>query len=106
MDKSEIIADSNHFTRKMRLKHHFHDASDNTTQDKSTQDNAKPNMSEFGIKSQAISKIWTPKPGANKHLDEFCDSVTNHLALTPTRIDKDNLSADERTALKNFQKKY
>lgn len=61
-------------------------------------------MSQFGIKSQAISSAWTPEAGANQHLDEFCDSITNHISLIPQRTDKDNLSPDERAALKDFQK--
>ena len=61
-------------------------------------------MLKFGIKSQAIPNAWIPEAGVNQHLDEFCASITNHIALIPQRTDKDNLSPDERTALKDFIK--
>ena len=42
-------------------------------------------MLKFGIKSQAIPTAWIPEAGVNQHLDEFCASITNHIALIPQR---------------------
>ena len=118
LDKTETSADTNHFTAKMRRhKYHFDNQPANfntsignpptpTSSNPSTKDSkiSRPNMLKFGIKSQAIPSAWIPEAGVNQHLDEFCASITNHIALIPQRTDKDNLSPDERTALKDFIK--
>ena len=118
LDKTETSADTNHFTAKMRRhKYHFDNQPTNsntsignpptpTSSNPSTKDSkiSRPNMLKFGIKSQAIPTAWIPEAGVNQHLDEFCASITNHIALIPQRTDKDNLSPDERTALKDFIK--
>ena len=64
-------------------------------------------MSDYGIKSQSIPrgpKLWTPDPGCNPQLDEFCDSITNHTARIPFKSAHDNLPPGERAALKSLSK--
>ena len=98
MEKIEALADTESFTRKMRLKDFFHNRGPNH---KSTN---KSDMSRYGIKSQAIPSLWTPSGGTNTQLDEFCTSMHNHISLTPSTASYDNLTPGERAELNQFSK--
>ena len=103
LDKTSMKADAAHFTRKMRLHDYYHNK---PPRENDTEKNGKPkpDMAQFGIESQLIPRFWTPPSGTNQPLDEFCDSITNHIGLIPQRATQDNLTSSEREALKFFIK--
>ena len=93
MDETNNIVDTNKFTRKMRLKEYF--------KDNESSNEIKEN---YGVVSQAIPTFFTPHPGRNAQLDEFCISVSNHVSSLPKSSPHNNLSKGECDALKNFSK--
>jgi hypothetical protein len=78
------------FNRNLRLKLHFHD---------------KPSYQPTTIEPPKIHKsLWTPHKGANKHLDNACNMLSE-LAISqkPTRPSFSNLNHEEHEALKQLK---
>ena len=82
-DWTEVRADFNEFSRRMRLLEYFHDHPPQT------------NPNPFRPKS-----TWTPPPCRDAALDTFLDAVEHDLLnVTPAPV-RDNLTARERNACK------
>ena len=80
----------------MRLKEYFYDPNVDNIKNESQE------TTNYNLKSQKIDLLWTPNQGRNKQLDEFCCSVENYTTNFPKNAKHDNISTDERLALKNF----
>ena len=101
VDNSKIASDTYLFNRKMRLKEYFYDQSLENIQNLN---NSSQENQTYKLKSQKIDSLWTPKPGRNKQLDEFCCSIQNYTSNIPQSTKHDNISLEERQALDNFRK--
>ena len=85
IDWTQVKADINDFSRRLRLKEYFFDP----------QNNRDFNPNPFRLKS-----TWCPPPNREPVLDIYIDSVERDImSAKPTRI-RDNLTKRERQALK------
>ena len=88
IDWTQVKADINDFSRRLRLKEYFFD----------TQNNRDFNPNPYRLKS-----TWCPPPNREPVLDIYIDSVERDImSAKPTRI-RDNLTKRERQALKKLR---
>ena len=102
IDWNEINADLAEFKRRLRLKHYFHEKTG--TEDDST-DNSTHSDTDQMTKRYKKTINWTPPRNLDPSLDSYIDNVEDNIKnIQPTRI-SDNLTKDERTALKTLAKR-
>ena len=93
-DLAGLEKDVKEFCRRLRLKEYFYESDENDTLDEDSRPLAR-NKSN-----------WNPKPKRNKMLDSCIDSLTTstkELSQCHIKPCKDNLSKEERIALKQLQ---
>lgn len=94
-DLRSLEKDVKEFCRRLRLKEHFYDSEDQDESSDETDDPLVRNKSN-----------WNPKPKRNKLLDSCIDTLTKstkELGQQNVKSCKDNLSKEERNALKRLQ---
>ena len=88
---AELSADINDFTRRMRLKEYFHDHNNST----------QPNEhNPFHNKSS-----WTPPTDRDPALNTYVDAIKHDILTVNRNHITDNLTKDERQALRNLKKR-
>ena len=88
---AEVSADINDFTRRMRLKEYFHDHNNST----------QPNEhNPFHNKSS-----WTPPTDRDPALNTYVDAIKHDILTVNRNHITDNLTKDERQALRNLKKR-
>ena len=88
---AELSADIKDFTRRMRLKEYFHDHNNS----------AQPNEhNPFHNKSS-----WTPPTDRDHALNTYVDAIKHDILTVNRNHITDNLTKDERQALRNLKKR-
>ena len=88
---SEVSADINDFTRRMRLTEYFHDYNNASN----------PNQTNpFHNKSS-----WTPPTNRDSALNAYIDAIKHDISISNLNHITDNLTSHERQSLRNLKKR-
>ena len=88
---SEVSADINDFTRRMRLTEYFHDYNNASN----------PNQTNpFHNKSS-----WTPPTNRDSALNAYIDAIQHDISISNLNHITDNLTSHERQSLRNLKKR-
>jgi uncharacterized protein (UPF0305 family) len=96
-NKDELVSDIKGFTRKLRLMEYFNSQEHSDDQDISNEHTIMDVRPIVSNKSKFI-----PQSNRDKYLDNFINTIES-FPLEKNHLTKDNLSHDERHALRNIQ---
>ena len=91
---TELSADVNDFTRRMRLTEYFHDNNNHPTVPTRNQNNPFHNKSS-----------WTPTSDRDSALNAYIDAIKSNIITSNLNRITDNLTPHERQALRNLKKR-